>query len=39
MREEEEWILRYGAQKVIPVIDLKEIVTKIETELKEAIEA
>ena len=39
MREEDEWILKYGAQKVIPIIELKEIVAKIETELKEAIEA
>jgi len=39
MREEDEWILKYGTQKVIPVIELKEIVTRIRNELKESLEA
>ena len=39
MREEDEWILKYGTQKVIPVIELKEILTKLEQDLKEKAEA
>ena len=39
MREEDEWILKYGTQKVIPVIELKEILSKIEFDLKDVLEA
>ncbi len=39
MREEDEWILKYGTQKVIPVIELKEVLTKLEIDLKEKVDA
>lgn len=39
LRENEEWILKYGAQKVIPVIELKDVISKVENEFKDIIEA
>ena len=39
LQEQGEWVLKYGAQKVIPVIELKDIVSKIEAEDKALLEA
>jgi len=39
IREEDEWILKYGTQKVIPVIELKEVLSNIENSIKKVTEA